>query len=183
MKSLSLYELLEQFKSGNHSAFEYIYMEYADKVYRFAKRYINNSEDAEEVVQDVFIRLWDARSFINPQLNFDNYLFTITKNLIFNRHRSKVNETYFKTMVLSGLEQEHHIPENEIIAKDLSQYIDNITEKLPPKQQKIFNLSRKQFFTHKEIASQMGISEKTVEAHIYQALRNIRKFMESESKK
>lgn len=183
MKSLPLYELLEQFKFGSHSAFENLYDKYADKVYRFARRYISNTEDVEEIIQDVFVRLWDARSFVNPQLNFDNYLFTITKNLIFNRYRSKVNETYFQTMVLVGLEQESHVQEDEIIAKDLSQYIDDITEKLPPKQQKIFNLSRKQFLTHKEIASQMGISEKTVEAHIYQALKNIRKYMESESKR
>lgn len=177
----TLQEILEQFKTGDRSAYEHIYREYAEKVYRFAKRYMKNNEDTEEAVQDVFIRLWNARESINSDLNFDNYLFTITKNLIFNQHRNKVNETYFQTILLASLEQESVSQENEFIAEDLSRYIDEIINRLPPKQQEIFNLSRKQLLPHKEIALRLNISEKTVEAHIYQALKTIRKQLNHEN--
>ena len=179
---LSLIHLLEQFKTGDRVAFERIYMEYSPKVYRFSQRYMNNICDIEEIVQDVFVRLWDARMNINSTLNFDNYLFTITRNLIFNRHRARVNEVYVQDTVLASFEKEYDISEDEIIAQDLSQYIDKIIEQLPPKQQEVFNLSRRQMLTYREIAQQLGISEKTVEAHIYQSLKFIRKELEREER-
>ena len=179
---LSLIHLLEQLKTGDRRAFEHIYMEYSPRVYRFAQRYMNNSCDIEEIVQDVFVRLWEARTNVNPELNFDNYLFTITRNLIFNRHRARVNEIFVQDTVLAGLVQGNDLPEDEIIAQDLSEYIDRIIEQLPPKQQETFNLSRRQMMTYKEIAQQLGISEKTVEAHIYQALKYIRKKLGQDGK-
>lgn len=175
---LSSCHLLNQFKVGNQSAFEQIYLNYSPKVYRFTKRYVNNNGDVEEIVQDVFLRLWNARTAINPDLNFDNYLFTITRNLIFNLHRARINEQHFQTAVLASIEQEYENPEDEIVARDLLQYIDNIVAQFPPKQQVVFNLSRKQMLSHKEISIKLGISEKTVKAHIYQVLSKIRKQLE-----
>ena len=176
-------QLLEQLKAGDRRAFERIFMEYSPRVYRFAQRFMNVRCDIEEVVQDVFVRLWEARTNVNPELNFDNYLFTITRNLILNRHRARrVNEIYVQDTVLAGLEQGKDLPEDEIIAQDLANFIDRITEQLPPKQQEVFNLSRQKMMTYREIAQQLGISEKTVEAHIYQALRFIRKNLEHEEK-
>ena len=177
---LTLIHLLEQLKTGDRKTFGHIYMEYSPRVYRFAQRYMNNSADIEEVVQDVFVRLWEARMNVNPALNFDNYLFTITRNLIFNRHRTRINEVYVQDTLLASLEQEYDTPEDKIIAHDLAQFIDSIVEQLPPKQQEVFNLSRREMLTYKEIAQQLGISEKTVEAHIYQALRHIRKNLKGE---
>ena len=181
MEPIASPEILEQFKTGDRLAFELIYRQYADKVYRFASRYIRNNEDPEEVVQDVFIRLWNVRESVNSGLNFDNYLFTITKNLIFNQHRHKINEVYFQTVLLASIEQEHISQENEIIAEDLSRYIDKIIMGMPPKQQEIFNLSRKQLLPYKEIALQLDISEKTVEAHIHKALKTIRQQLRREN--
>lgn len=174
--------LLEQLKKSDRAAFEHIYKEYSQKVYRFAQRYMNNNCDVEEIVQDTFVHLWEARMNIDPALNFDNYLFTITRNLIFNSHRTKVNEVCIQDTVLAGLEQEYDMLEDEIIVRDLSQYINHIIEQLPPKQQEVFNLSRQQLLPYKEIAKQLNISEKTVEAHIYQAIKYIRKNMEHEEK-
>ena len=170
--------LLEQLKVGDRTAFANIYSEYYPKVYRFAQRYMKNSNDVDDIVQDVFIRLWEARTSINPALNFDNYLFTITRNHILNINRAQVNELYLQDTVLASLEHERYMQEDEIIAQDLAQYIDNIVEQLPPKQQETFKMSRQQMLTYKEIAEQLGISAKTVESHIYQALKFIRKKLE-----
>ena len=170
--------LLEQFKAGDSSAFEHLYLDYSPKVFRFARRYTNHHEDAEEIVQDVFIRLWETREAIDPDRNFDNYLFTITRNLIFNRYRAKVNEQQYKTAILASFEQEYECTKEEVIAEDLSQHIDKIVSQFPPKQQKVFNMSRKQMLSHKEIAEKLGITEKTVRAHIYQVLSKIRLFLE-----
>jgi len=177
---LSLDNLLEQFKAGDRLAFKRIYMEYVPKVYRFAQRYMKDDNDVEDIVQEVFIRLWTVRTSVNPTLSFDNYLFTIARNLIFNHHRARINEVYLQDTVLASLEKESYMPEDEIIAQDLSQYIDKIVEQLPAKQQEVFKLSRHQMLTYREIAEQLGISEKTVESHIYQALKFIRKEIKRE---
>jgi len=170
---------LEQFKAGDSSAFEHLYLDYSPKVFRFARRYTNHHEDAEEIVQDVFIRLWETREAIDPDRNFDNYLFTITRNLIFNRYRAKVNEQHYKTAILASIEQEYENPEEEVMAQDLSQYIDRIVSQFPPKQQEVFNMSRKQRMCHKDIAEKLGIAENTVKSHIYQVLSKIRLSLEN----
>ena len=85
---LDLRHVLERFKEGDRSAFEQIYLEYSPRIYRFAKRYTCNKEDAEEIVQDVFLKLWDIRNTLNLTQNFDSFLFTVTRNLLFDRHRS-----------------------------------------------------------------------------------------------
>ncbi|MDR1864927.1 MAG: RNA polymerase sigma-70 factor [Bacteroidales bacterium] len=171
----SLQQTLEKFKAGDHRAFEHIYRKYASKVFLFARKYLKSAEDAEETVQEVFVRLWDARELVQSEAAFDNYLFTITRNLIFNLHRHKVNETYLRTVLLAGIEQDACRQEEEMMAQDLSQYIDRVVEQLPAKQREIFNLSRKQLLTHREIAEKLGISEKTVEAHIHRVLKILRR--------
>ena len=172
--------ILDRFKEDDQSAFERIYLGYNQKIYRFAQRYTNCKEDAEEIVQDVFVKLWDVRKTIDTECNFDSFLFAVTRNLIFDRHRRKVNEQHFQTTVLASLEEEFESTEDEIMAEDLSRYIDRIVEQLPPKQQEVFNLSRKEMLNRKEIAEKLGMAEETVKAHIHQALSKIRKFLANE---
>ena len=163
----------------NKGDFERIYLNYYHKVYSFARRYMKNGSDAEDVVQDVFIRLWETKTAINPELNLDNYLFTITRNLIFKRYRASVNELYLQDTVLAGIMQEpHYSQENEIIANDLAKHIDEIVKSLSPRQREIYNLSRHQMLSYKEISEKLDISIKTVETHIYQILKAIRKNLE-----
>ena len=173
-------KVLQELKEGDKAIFERIYLNYSPKVYSFARRYMKNDSDADDIVQDVFIRLWEARTTINSELNFDNYLFTITRNLIFDRHRMSVNELYFQDTVLASLQKEepYYLQENEIIADDLASFINKVVEKLPPKQKEVYNLSRHQMLTYREIAEKLNISVKTVEAHIYQVLKIIRKNLE-----
>ena len=100
----------------------------------------------------------------------------VTRNLVFNQCRKEVNENYYKMTVLPALESSYDI-EEEIAARDLSRYIDRLIEELPEKRRQIFNLSRKAHKSHKEIALLLGISEKTVENQIREALRFLRKNM------
>ena len=106
----------------------------------------------------------------------EGFLFIVTRNLVFNQYRKEVNEDYYKMTVLSALESSYDI-EEEIAARDLSRYIDRLIEELPEKRRQIFNLSRKAHKSHKEIALLLGISEKTVENQIREALRFLRKNM------
>jgi RNA polymerase sigma-70 factor, ECF subfamily len=162
-------------KQGSENAFTYLYKQHWEQVYNFSRLYLNDRSTAEEVVQDVFVKLWESREFIHEDENFDGLLFIITRNLVFNRNRDEVNQDFYKMTILSAMEESSNSVEEEIEANDLRKYIDHLIEELPPKRREIFNLSRREHKSYKEIALMMNISEKTVENQISEALKFLKK--------
>ena len=157
-------ELIRRFKNGDEDAFSFLYKHYWEKVYGFTRLYLVSSEDIAEVVQEVFIKLWEAR----------HLLFIITRNMIFNYSRKKLNYSFLKVTVLQAMEQEYE-EENKLELSDLKKYLSVLISQLPPRQQEIFRMSREQNLTYKQIAEQLSISEKTVEYHMGLALKYLRK--------
>lgn len=160
--------------NSDKTAFAYLYDLYWRKVYNFTKLYIVSSADVEEVVQEVFAKLWENRASINVEQNFAGYLFIIIRNLIFNISRKKLNEEFYKMSVLEAVEESYDM-EGELDAANLKIYIDSLIALLSPRQQEVFRLSRDQQLSHKEIAALLQISEKTVECHIADALKFLKK--------
>jgi len=167
--------LILQLSKGNKAAFTRLYEIYWKQVYNFSRLYLTNQSVAEEVVQEVFVKVWESHDFIKEGENFKGLLFIITRNLIFNQHRKNVNEDFYKMTVLAGMENTSFDLEEEIEAKNLSEYIDQLINELPLRRREIFNLSRKEHKTYKEIAELLQISEKTVENQIAEALKYLRK--------
>ena len=167
-------ELIGQLRQGSEGAFTTLYKKYWRQVYNFCRLYMTTRESAEGVVQEVFIKVWESREFIRQSDNFKGLLFVITRNLIFNRHRKTLNEDFYKMTVIAAMESSYDI-EEEIEARSLGEYIDTLIDELPPRRREIFNLSRKQHLSYKEIAERLNISEKTVENQIAEALKHLRK--------
>ena len=161
-------------KQNSKEAFTALYKKYWRQVYNFSRLYLTNQDTAEEVVQEVFIKVWEGRDFMREDDNFKGLMFIITRNLIFNQHRKNLNEDFYKMTVLAAMEDSYDI-EEEIEAKNLSEYIDMLINELPPRRREIFNLSRKGNKSYKEIAELLNISEKTVENQISEALKYLRK--------
>ena len=126
------------------------------------------------MVQEVFIKLWEARHLIDEEQRFEGFLFIITRNMIFNYSRKKLNYSFLKVTVLQAMEQEYE-EENKLELSDLKKYLSVLISQLPPRQQEIFRMSREQNLTYKQIAEQLSISEKTVEYHMGLALKYLRK--------
>ena len=166
--------LVLQLKEGNENAFTTLYETYWAKVYNFSRLYLTSSTEIEEVVQDVFVKVWEARIFIKENENFKGFLFIITRNIIFNQFRKSFNENAYKLAVLKSASESYSI-EEEMVASDLHIYIKKLIEELPPRQQEVFKLSREKHLSYREIAQQLDISEKTVERHINEALKFLRK--------
>jgi RNA polymerase sigma-70 factor (ECF subfamily) len=167
-------ELIRQLRQGDHEAFTSLYERYWRQVYNFCRLYLSNRSVAEEVVQEVFIKIWESRESIREEKNFKGLLFIITRNRIFNQHRKSVNEDFYKMTVLSVMEDSYNM-EKEIEARDLGEYIDRLIEELPSRRREIFNLSRKEHKSYKEIAELLHISEKTVENQIGEALKHLKR--------
>lgn len=141
--------------------------------FRFSRLYLKNDEDAEDVVQEVFIRLWQIHERIHPDGNFSGLLFIITRNLIFNRFHKQIDPLSFKVSVLAALESSDDI-ESEVSARDLAEYIDRLIDLMPARQRQVFNMSRREHKSYREIAEELNLSQKTVEAHMHEALRFLR---------
>jgi RNA polymerase sigma-70 factor (ECF subfamily) len=166
--------ILQRFVTGDRDAFACLYESYYQQVYNFASLYIRYKEDVEEVVQEVFIKLWNVHETIDLKRSFSGFLFIVTRNIIFNNNRKKVNEETYRATVLNALENETYDIEGIIDAKNMMEYIDMLIDKMPERRKKIFKLSRKKHKSYKEIASQLNISEKTVENQISAALKYLR---------
>lgn len=167
-------ELLTALKRGDCDAFSVLYKQYWSRVYNFSRLYLTTRDAAEEAVQEVFLKVWESRELIRESENFQGFLFIITRNLIFNRNRKHFNEDFYKLSVLSALESSYDL-DAEIDARNLSEYIDRLIEELPPQRRLIFQLSRKEYKSYKEISLQLHISEKTVERQINEALKFLKR--------
>lgn len=167
-------ELIILLKDGDEKAFTTLYRKYWAKVYNFSRLYLSSMTEVEEVVQEVFVKVWETRFLLREDDNFKGFLFIITRNLIFNQFRKSFNEKAYKLTVLSSA-MAHYDMEEELNTADLQEFIQKIVLELPPRQQEVFKMSRNEHLTYKEIAEQLNISEKTVERHINEALKFLKK--------
>lgn len=172
--AMSEKELIILLKNGDEKAFTTLYRLYWSKVYNFSRLYLSSITEVEEVVQEVFVKVWETRDFLRADDNFKGYLFIITRNLIFNQFRKSFNENAYKLTVLSAA-MDYYDMEDELSAADLKEFIKRMVGELPPRQQEVFKMSRVEHLTYKEIATRLNISEKTVERHINEAIKFLKK--------
>ena len=152
-------------------AFDTIYEQYCKRLYGFVIRYVKQEADAEEIVQEVFIKIWENRRKIDVYSSFESYIFTISYNSAISLLRKRVHEKkYLEHLKFS---QEFDLtPEltDEIHFKELNEKIQTLLGELTPRQKEIFLLSREEGLTHEQIAKKLGISVNTVKNHIVTAL-------------
>jgi RNA polymerase sigma-70 factor (ECF subfamily) len=152
-------------------AFDAIYEKYCKRLYAFVIRYVKQEEDAEEIVQEVFIKIWENRKKINIYASFESYLFTITYNSAISLLRKKVHEKKYLEYLYSVQTEETSVElTDEIYFNELNNKMQSLLNELTPRQKEIFLLSREEGLTHEEIAKKLGISVNTVKNHIVSVL-------------
>ncbi len=170
-------EMIRLVTKDDQGSFTSLYHLYAEHVFYFALRYLNSKSDAENVTQEVFVKVWETRHRLDPDNTFSAYLFTITKNIIFNNNRKKVNEAAYLDHLARVIVHSDTGTEKELFYQELQGQIDKCIERLPDQRKRVFVMSRQEGLSHREISQQLGISEKTVAAHIRLALKTLRLFL------
>jgi len=166
--------LIKQFKNGSHAAYKVLYQKYAPKLFAFSRKYIYNADDASEIVQEVFLRIWEKRENIDESQSFSAYVIQAAKHRIFNGFRKKVNEQAYIDFLAFGDNSHANFTERQVDYMEVKQKAEEAINALPEKRQEIFRLSREDGLKNKEIAERLGISIKTVENQMGEALKTLR---------
>ena len=170
-------ELIKRLINSDEEAFCDLYALYKNRLMYLAMKFLKSKEFAEDVYQDAFAPVWQNRRFLNPESPFSAYIYTIVRNRILNLLSTFENEKKLKESILSSAIEIDNETSQSILDADLSAIIEKAIENLTPQQSKVFEMSRKRFMSHKEIAAELGISVYTVQQHISTSLRLIRTYL------
>lgn len=161
-------------KHDDYQAFESIFHHFYKTLCRYALKYVHSPEIAEEVVSDVFFKVWKNRAQISIHTSLQAYLYMSVRNQALDYLKSRTHlKTKFEELPLH-LENGYAAPDEELIAEELDQRIEKAIDTLPPQCQAIFRLSRDKGLKYKEIAEQLNLSIKTVETQMGRALKQLR---------
>lgn len=171
------YELIRMLIGGDASAFAELYELYKDKVFAFAFALTKSGETAEEVVQEVFIRLWQKREQIDTGPSFNAYLKKITYNLVIDFFRKTKRDKTLQDKLQEHLEALQQTHPDQLMEKQLQRIYQQAIEQLPAQKKKIYLLSREHELSYEEIARETGLSRNTVRNHMTEAIRQIRAYV------
>ncbi len=160
--------------------FEEIFIQYFPKVRSFAAILLKSEQEAEDVAQDIFVRLWEEPDLWEGNLA-KNYLYTMVKNNVFNRIKRKNIESNYINVQLNARVpeelQEFEDPLNDMYREELQLLLKLALEQMPDKRRAVFEMSRYHHLTNNDIAEKMNLSVRTVEQHIYLALKELKKLL------
>ena len=173
-KGLADDELLELLKFGDQMAYETIYLRYWAILYRHARRMISNDEEAKDLIQDLFVNLWEKAESLDIQVSLSAYLYATVRYKVFGLiDKRKVRDNHVRSLT-KFINEVEYTTDNCIREKELSRLIEQEISMLPAKMREVFELSRKSHLNHKQISLRMEISDQTVKKQIYNAVKILR---------
>jgi len=171
-------QLIEQLRNGSKEAFRKLFDAYGPKIHAFAFSYLKNSDDADEHLQDVFLKLWEKRAELDTSKNIKSYLFKICINLIYDCFRRKsIEQAYLKRSVKTNSEFGDNTWQ-QVVYDDMQKNLQQLILGMPEQRQRIFRLSKEDGLTNEEISNQLHLSKRTVENQLYRAVSYLKNKLE-----
>ena len=166
--------ILERFSHGDKEAFASLYRQYAPKMRKFASGLTHDDQVTDDIVHNVFLKLWENREIVSKVESIDKYLFRATKNAVFDVYEHNMIVARYEFRMNHADSLAFFNLDDQVNANDLAMMIDLAIDMLPPQRQKIFRMSRYSGYTNSEIAEKLGLSVNTVNNHISLAMRDLR---------
>lgn len=167
-------QLVARIAEGDQFAFEEVFNFYKDRIYAIAYRLGGSSAVAEDMVQEVFLKLWINREKLSDVEHFRAYLFTIARN-----HIVRYLKKAAAAGIIGTITPEHPIAtddnaDHRLLEKEYGDILQEAIDKLSPQQALVYKLSKQEGLKREEVATQLGLSQDTVKAHLFMAMKNIR---------
>lgn len=170
-------ELLTKLKEGDELAFVKIYNQYRNKVYSYAYQLSKSADTAEEIVQEVFIRIWQKREQINTDFSFQGYIKKITLNHVLNHLKKIAREKALQEEVFLHIAENNSRAEDKLLEKELRKIYEEAIAQLPEQKKLIYQMVRTEELSHEEIAIKLSISKNTVKNHMVEASKFVRDYV------
>lgn len=166
--------LIKDLKQSSKQAFDEIYCIYARRLLGYSCQYTKNMEDAEEIVQDVFVQLWNCRERIRQEESLKSLLFIMAKHRLINAFKARVNSPLYEDYVNCQYELSTNHTAEHIEYQDFLSEVKNAIETLPMTQRRIIKLCKFKGLTNKEVAQELSLSEQTVKNQLSLGLKALR---------
>ncbi len=167
-------QLIRAFKKGDTEAFRVLFELHHKRLYSFLFRLLKSKEDAEEIVQDSFLKIWENRENYWEDYPFESLLFRIARNTSFNYSRKRVNRKVFEDHLNFFTDVSENSADQYILFQETQSIIESILNGLPPKQKEIFLLQKVEGLSRQEIADKLGISVITVDHQLFKANKQVK---------
>lgn len=168
-------EMIALLQKGSMSAFEGLFEQFSQKLYRFSYSYLKSESESEDVVQEVFLKIWENRASLKTGTSFQSYLFTIAFNSIRKSFNKKARQDQFHTDLFDFLSVDNSSLEIHSDYEALLSKLDEAIDQMPTRRKEIFLKRKKEGKSVRDIAETMNISPKTVENQITEAMNYLKK--------
>jgi RNA polymerase sigma-70 factor (family 1) len=172
-------QLFTQIGSGDQSAFAELFRRYDKRIFPFVLKMIKSESEAQEITQEIFIKLWDQRAKLASVDNPEAWLLTLAANHTLDQIRKRLNErNMLKRLFTLWKDASANDTEETLHLRESASLVQAAVERLPLQQRKVFRLSREEGLNYQEIGARLEISPNTVRNHLVEALRSIRVYLE-----
>lgn len=171
-------EVLHRLRAGDHSAFEELYHLYSKPLYWKLKQMVKNAEEADELLQNLFVKVWDKRDQIQIQQSFEAYLYRIAQHMAVDYFRKLERQSRLQERILKISPTTDEDAEAQLMAKETQQLLDEAIAKLPEQRRRAFVLCKIEGKTYLEAAELMQISPNTVHNHLVKAVQAVKQHLD-----
>lgn len=177
LEKKSVSDLVAALRTGSEPAFRELFNRYAGKVFRYTMRFVSTEPVAEELMQDVFMKVWNYRENLDAAQSFNNFLFRITKNHILNYLRDTQRDVALNKEYRQSLSSYHNAVEESLIHEEYIAIANKAIAMLPDKRRSIFIMSRLEGKSYEQIAQALDISKDTVRLQMIKSIKSIREYL------
>ncbi|MCE5348203.1 MAG: RNA polymerase sigma-70 factor [Bacteroidales bacterium] len=174
-------QLILKLKTGEKEAFRELFNMLGPKIYRFALAYLKNKSDAEDIMHDVFLKIWEKRDHIDTSQNVKAYIFKIAINSIYDFIRKKNLEKAFADFTRENFQPGDETLWNKVIWNDMLSKLNPLVEQMPEQRKTIFLMSREEGLSNQQIADKLSLSKRTVENQLYRATQYLKEHMNTDT--
>lgn len=171
-------KLISGLRKDNHDSFQNLFEYYSVPLYKFAFGYLKSRELTEDLVQEVFLKIWNNRKDIKTNTSFQSYLFTIALNAVRKYFNKVSQQNDYKHQVLINLSNNQSDLDQSLDYEFLLEKLDEFISQMPEKRREVFIKKKYEDKSLKEIAEELSVTAKTVEYHITEAMKHLKKEFE-----